>query len=185
MCWAGCDRLARIARALGMSEREQRWVDAAAALKQSILKAAWNEARGYIAGSLGGEELDASVLLLQEVGLVAADDARFHKTVEAIERVLVRDGHVMRYRDDDDFGQPKTAFTACTFWYIDALSSLGRGEEARRLFEHLLTCRNHVGLLSEDIDPSSGELWGNFPQTYAMAGLILSAMKLSRGWETR
>ncbi len=78
---------------------------------------------------------------------------------------------------------PETSFTVCTFWYIEALATLGRHDEARRLFENVLACRNHVGLLSEDLDPKSKELWGNFPQTYSMVGLISSAMRLSRSWE--
>ena len=83
----------------------------------------------------------------------------------------------------DDFGKPTNAFLLCTFWYIDALASVGRRDEALELFNNLLARRNHVGLLSEDIDPRTGELWGNFPQTYSQVGLILSAMRLSRSWE--
>jgi GH15 family glucan-1,4-alpha-glucosidase len=89
----------------------------------------------------------------------------------------------MRYASADDFGLPSAAFTVCTFWYVDALAAVGRVDEARRLFEDLLAKVNHVGLLSEDLDPVTGELWGNFPQTYSMAGLIISAMRLSKGWE--
>jgi pentatricopeptide repeat protein len=83
----------------------------------------------------------------------------------------------------DDFGAPETAFNVCTFWYIDALAAAGRRDEARALFENMLTRRNAVGLLSEDLAPATGELWGNFPQTYSMVGLINSAMRLSRSWE--
>jgi len=83
----------------------------------------------------------------------------------------------------DDFGLPKTSFIICTFWYIDALAASGRREEARGLFESVLARRNHLGLLSEDIDPVTGELWGNYPQTYSLVGLILCAMRLSRSWE--
>jgi pentatricopeptide repeat protein len=78
---------------------------------------------------------------------------------------------------------PSNAFNICTFWYIDALARLGRADEARELFEHMLACRNHVGLLSEDIEPETGELWGNYPQTYSLVGIINAAMHLSRGWE--
>ena len=89
----------------------------------------------------------------------------------------------MRYVKADDFGKPQNAFVICTFWYIDALVKLGRTEEAREMFEDMLSHRNHVGLLSEDIDPETGELWGNFPQTYSMVGLINSAMQLSKPWK--
>ena len=79
---------------------------------------------------------------------------------------------------------PHNAFNICTFWYIDALSRVGRKDEAREIFESMLAHRNHVGLLSEDIDPASGELWGNYPQTYSLVGIINAAMRLSRGWES-
>ena len=80
---------------------------------------------------------------------------------------------------------PRTAFTVCGFWYVDALAAMGRREEARDQFERMLAARTRLGLLSEDIDPQTGTLWGNFPQTYSMAGLILTAMRLSRSWEDR
>lgn len=103
--------------------------------------------------------------------------------MHTIERRLLRDGLVMRYDRPDDFGLPETAFIVCSFWFVDALHAIGRKEEARALFERILGYRNHVGLLSEDVDPRTGQLWGNFPQTYSQVGLILSAMRLSRSWE--
>ena len=90
---------------------------------------------------------------------------------------------MFRYHAADDFGPPQNAFNICTFWYIDALTAMGREQEARTLFENMLAQRNPLGLLSEDLDPQSGELWGNFPQTYSMVGLILCAMRLSKSWE--
>jgi GH15 family glucan-1,4-alpha-glucosidase len=96
---------------------------------------------------------------------------------------LRRGDFIFRYLEKDDFGIPETAFIICTFWYIDALAALGRREEARALFEILLACRNRHGLLSEDIDPNTRELWGNFARTYSMVGLINSAMRLSEPWE--
>src|SRR6478672_5854665 len=111
--------------------------------------------------------------------------SRFTRTVEAIERELLRGNHVMRYASEDDFGMPESAFLICRFWLIDAWWWLGRHEEARDLFIDALGYRNRYGLLSEDIHPQTGELWGNFPQTYSLAGLILTAMRLSRSWEDR
>ena len=96
---------------------------------------------------------------------------------------LRRGQHLFRYVRPDDFGQPENAFVVCTFWYIDALIAQGRTVEARELFENMLACRNHLGLLSEDIDPETNELWGNFPQTYPMVGIVNCAMKLSKTWE--
>lgn len=113
------------------------------------------------------------------------DDPRFKGTVEAIEDQLRPSGskYIFRYIIEDDFGAPENAFTICSFWYIEALAAIGRTEDARALFEDLLERRNHVGLLSEDLNPESGELWGNFPQTYSMVGIINCARILSNRWE--
>ena len=117
--------------------------------------------------------------------MIEANDPRFISTVAAIERELLRDKHVMRYASPDDFGMPESAFLICRFWLIDAWWAAGRKQEARDLFVDALQYRNRYGLLSEDIQIHTGELWGNFPQTYSMAGLILTAMRLSRSWEDR
>jgi len=126
---------------------------------------------------------DASSLVLPEIGLLRADDPRFHATLEMVRTRLMKNGFVKRYVEADDFGQTDNAFLMCTFWYIDALASVGRRSEALELFQNVLDRRNHLGLLSEDIDPHTNELWGNYPQTYSQVGLILSAMRLSRTWE--
>ncbi len=96
---------------------------------------------------------------------------------------LVRDGFVMRYDEADDFGHPETAFLVCTFWYVDALALAGRRDEAREIFNNVLSVRNAAGLLSEDVLAETRTLWGNFPQAYSHVGLIHSAARLSRGWE--
>ncbi len=183
LCWVACDRLAQIARRLGIVDRAAYWRSAADELRDPILARAWNKNKGALAGTLDGEELDASVLLLSELGMLAADDPRFVGTCEAIGRELMRHGRVMRYTNEDDFGAPVTAFLVCNFWYIDALASLGRLDEARGMFIDLLGRRNAFGLLSEDIHPETGALWGNIPQTYSMAAIIDSAMRLSVKWE--
>jgi GH15 family glucan-1,4-alpha-glucosidase len=183
MCWAACDRLARIAERLNLDQRYTYWRTRADEIHTVITAAAWNEDIGSFAESFGGKDLDASLLLLAQIGFVEAEDPRFRGTVEAVEKSLRRDDYIMRYATEDDFGMPETAFTVCTFWYIDALHAIGRVDEARRLFELLLGHRNEHGLLSEDIDLKTGELWGNFPQTYSMVGLINSALRLSKPWE--
>ncbi len=134
-------------------------------------------------GSLDDGELDASVLLLADLGLLEPSDPRFVRTCETIGRELGRGTRIMRYTAQDDFGTPETAFLVCNFWYIDALVSIGRRDEAREMFEGLLERRNAFGLLSEDIHPQTGALWGNLPQTYSMAAIIESAARLSRPWE--
>jgi GH15 family glucan-1,4-alpha-glucosidase len=122
---------------------------------------------------------------MPELGLIDANDPRFVSTVRAIDQELLRERHVMRYAGEDDFGLPETAFLVCRFWLIDAWYLLGRVEEARSMFRDALDVRNHYGLLSEDVHPRTGALWGNFPQTYSMAGLITTGMRLSRSWEDR
>ena len=183
MCWAACDRLARIAAHLSFTGRAEYWQRHARQMHEKIVAEAWNPKLNSFVESFGGGELDASLLLLQHMGFVAADDPRFVGTVEAVEKRLRRGDFLLRYATPDDFGTPHNAFTVCTFWYIDALAAIGRRDEARALFEKILAHRNHVGLLSEDLDPKTGELWGNFPQTYSMVGLITSAMRLSKSWE--
>jgi GH15 family glucan-1,4-alpha-glucosidase len=185
MCWAGCNRLGAIAEHLGMKERAAYWTDIASRMQTRLIEQAWNEKRGAFTAGFGIDDLDASVLLLPEIGLLETHDPRFVRTVEAIERELLRDNHVMRYASEDDFGLPETAFLVCRFWLIDVLWDLGRREQAREMFNDALKYRNRYGLLAEDVHPVTGELWGNFPQTYSMAGLILTAMRLSRSWEDR
>jgi GH15 family glucan-1,4-alpha-glucosidase len=183
MCWAGCDRLARIAAHLGLAERAAHWRERAGHIHQVVCARAWNPTRGTFVATLDGDSLDASLLLLHEVGFLSADDPRFVGTVQAIEHELRRGDFVFRYVEPDDFGTPSTAFLVCTFWYINALAALGRHDEARELFEKILACRNRHGLLSEDIDPETREQWGNFVQTYSMVGLISSAIRLSVRWD--
>lgn len=183
MCWVACDRLARIALKLNLPERAAHWRGYADRLRQRILAEAWSDKHGCLMGALGGSELDASVLLLPELGLLPASDERFIRTCEVVGKKLARNGFIMRYTADDDFGAPETAFLVCQFWYIDALAALGRKGEALDMFADLLKRRNAFGLLSEDIHPQTGELWGNIPQTYTMAGIINTGRFLSRSWQ--
>jgi GH15 family glucan-1,4-alpha-glucosidase len=185
MCWAGIHRLAVIAAQLGFPDRAAHWNAEADRVHAALMERAWNSSCQAFTASFGSDDLDASVLLLPELGVIEPDDPRFVSTVTAIERELLRQKHVMRYAKSDDFGLPETAFLICRFWLIDAWWSIGRREQARELFVDALKHRNRYGLLSEDIHPETGALWGNFPQTYSMAGLILTAMRLSRSWEDR
>lgn len=152
-------------------------------MHQALLDAAWSKERGSFTATFGGNGLDASLLLMFELGFLPPNDPRMLGTLEAIERELVRDGFVYRYLEPDDFGEPEHAFLLCTFWLVDALASVGREEEARAHFERLLEHRTSLGLMAEHIDPRTGELWGNFPQTYSMVGIINCAQRLSKRWE--
>jgi GH15 family glucan-1,4-alpha-glucosidase len=184
MCWAACDRLAHIAAQLGEDARASLWRNRADEIKACILSQAWSEKRQAFVESFGGETLDASVLLMAEVGFINPKDPRFVSTVDQLEKALAKGPHMMRYEASDDFGVPEVAFNICAFWRLDALARIGRHEEARDIFEALLASRNHLGLLSEDTDHVTGEMWGNFPQTYSMVGIINGARRQSRPWET-
>ncbi|KAB7622705.1 glycoside hydrolase family 15 protein [Alkalilimnicola sp. S0819] len=183
MCWAGAKTLAKIAHRLGLEESTTYWARHAVEISRILQEKAWSDEHQAFMANFGGTDLDASLLLMPELGFIRADDSRFIGTVKAIENQLRKGDFLFRYVQEDDFGYPENAFTTCTFWYIDALCAMGRRDEARALFENLLASRNPLGLLSEDLDPKTGELWGNFPQTYCMVGLINSAMRLSRPWE--
>jgi len=185
MCWAACDRLGKIAAHLGREERAAHWRRCAATARATIEANAFDAKLGAYTDTFGGNGLDASLLLMAEVGFHDACDPRFTGTLRAVERHLLRGRHMFRYVSADDFGEPRTAFNICTFWYIDALARVGRIDEAREIFGFLLARRNHVGLLSEDIDPDSGELWGNYPQTYSLVGIVNAAMRLSAPWESQ
>ncbi len=184
MCWAACDRLARIAGVVGMPERAVQWRQRADTIRQRLLAAAWNDKRKAFVAGFDGDDLDASVLLMAEVGFIAADDPRFVSTVDVLERNLCDGPFMRRYEAPDDFGLPQTAFNVCAFWRVDALARTGRIERAREIFEVLLSIRNASGLLSEDYDPRRRELWGNFPQTYSMVGIINGATRLSAAWDS-
>ncbi|TMH71633.1 MAG: glycoside hydrolase family 15 protein [Betaproteobacteria bacterium] len=184
MCWAACDRLAKIARAMARPDRLSHWAARADAIKARILERAWSEVRQSFVASFGGSDLDAGVLLMAEVGFLDPRDTRFVRTVEALEHSLSDGPFMRRYEAPDDFGRPETAFIACCFWRIDALARIGRVEQAREIFDALLARRNHVGLLSEDLVAASGELWGNFPQTYSMVGIVNCATRLSLPWDS-
>jgi GH15 family glucan-1,4-alpha-glucosidase len=183
MCWAACDRLAKIAERLGLKDRASQWRAQADRMHAEIWDRAWDAQRGTFTDAFGCPELDASVLLMPSLGFISPQHPRFLGTLRAIEDELRRGNHLMRYRAADDFGAPENAFNICTFWYMDALAASGRADEARELFENMLACRNSLGLLSEDVNPDTGELWGNFPQTYSMVGIINVARRLSRPWE--
>jgi len=184
MCWAACDRLAKIAAVLGQSTNQATWRGRADTIRAKILEQSWSESRQAFVESFGGKDLDASVLLMAEVGFIDPKDPRFVKTVDALENALCDGPFMRRYEAPDDFGKPETAFNVCSFWRIDALARIGRTAQARDIFEAMLARSNHVGLLSEDLHVASGELWGNFPQTYSMVGVINGAVRLSSRWDT-
>jgi GH15 family glucan-1,4-alpha-glucosidase len=184
MCWAACDRLANAALALGKADRAAFWQERADRIRAHIEQAAWRPDTARFSATFAGDIVDASVLQMLDLRFIRPDDERFLTTLAAIEQELRRGSHMLRYANEDDFGLPQTAFNVCTFWLIEALHLTGRTQEARELFDGMLAQRTPSGLLSEDIDPVTGELWGNFPQTYSLVGIINCAVLLSRSWNT-
>ena len=184
MCWAACDRLGNAADKLGLGERAAFWNGRAAQVRATIEERAWNPELGRFAATFGGDELDASLLQLVDVRFLSPSDPRMAATVAAVEQGLRRGPYMLRYAIADDFGEPKTAFNICTFWLIEVLHMSGRTAEARDLFQDMLGRRSAAGLLSEDITLDGAELWGNYPQTYSLVGLINCAHLLSKPWSS-
>ena len=184
MCWAACDRLANVAEHLDKADRREFWRDRADTIRRTIEAEAWKESEhgGHYGASFQSDYLDASLLQMIELRFIAPDNPRFTATFAAIERELRRGDHMLRYAAEDDFGAPETAFNVCTFWLIEALHIAGRDAEARGLFETMLGHTTRSGMLSEDLDYENNELWGNFPQTYSLVGVINCAGLLSKPW---
>lgn len=182
MCWAACDRLANAAATLGLMDRRDHWQQRADTMHRTIVEQAWRDTSNCLSATFAGDTVDASLLQLLDLRFLAPDDPRFRGTLEAVETGLRRGSHMLRYASRDDFGLPQSAFNVCTFWLIEALHGTGRDADARVLLTEMLSRRTPAGLLSEDIDPLTGELWGNYPQTYALVGLVNCATLLSKPW---
>lgn len=188
MSWAACDRLANVADYIGKADRAAVWRERADAIRDKIEAEAWKEngtnvlGIGHYGASFESDYLDASLLQMVELRFLSPENERFQQTFAAVEKHLRRGDHMLRYAAEDDFGAPETAFNVCTFWLIEALHLAGRDDEARTLFTTMLSHTTQSGLLSEDLDYETGELWGNFPQTYSLVGVINCAGLLSKSW---
>jgi GH15 family glucan-1,4-alpha-glucosidase len=185
MCWVAVDRGAALARRLGHATTADAWQRIADGERDLILRRGFSERLGYFTQALDGEHPDASLLLLPTLGLLDARDPRFTSTLDAYQRLLEVDGLMLRYRHDDDLGSTTSAFTICSFWHAEALALAGRLEDAIRVFDRVAAYANPVGLFSEDIDPATGALLGNFPQAYTHVGLINAATTIGDLLEAR
>jgi GH15 family glucan-1,4-alpha-glucosidase len=185
MCWVAVQRGAKLARDLGLQPQSESWSAEAARMRETILERGFNSELGFFTQGLDGKHADASNLLLPTLGLLDAKDPRFVSTVRAYERLLVRDGWMLRYVHADDFGETTSAFSICSFWWAEALALMGELDDAAALFQRLLRSANRVGLFSEDVDPKSGRLLGNFPQAYTHVGLVHAAMTIGELLEAR
>ncbi len=176
MCWVALDRGAKIASMLNKYGYSERWQKEADKVWQDVMTYGWKEELQSFSQTYDNMAMDSSLLLMEPYGFIAADDIRYHKTVKAVKKALLHKGLMYRYNSEDDFGLPSSAFTICTFWLIRALFVIGEKEEARCLFDDVLTCSNHLGLFSEDIDFNTKEQLGNFPQAYSHLALVNTAI---------
>jgi len=184
MCWVAFDRAIKLAEQFGMPGPVDRWRKVRDAIHAEVCEKAFNAVRNSFTQYYGGETMDASLLLMPQVGFLAPDDPRIVGTIKAVEHDLLRNGFVDRYATDavdDGVGGTEGAFLACSFWLADAYVLSKRREEAVELFERLLSLRNHLGLLSEEYDPVHKRLIGNFPQGFSHLGLINTAHNLVQG----
>ena len=184
MHWAGSRRAAEVGDALEAPELAARARSVEERARELLETQCWNDEIGALTQVAGEPQLDAALLLAVHLGFFAPDDPRALRHVDAIRSSLSVDGGLLRrYTVQDDFGHMEAAFTVCTFWLVEALALIGRTDEARALFDRLLSLDNGLGLYSEDILPDTLEQSGNFPQTYSHVGLINAAFRLSRRWD--
>lgn len=185
LCWVAIDRAIKVAELTKRDDYAHKWEHLRDDIKENILDKGWNEAAQSFTQAYGSDDLDASTLLMEAYGLIDAKDPKFISTVMATQRDLSRNGLMYRYRNRDDFGLPTSSFTICTFWLIQALDRIGEHDQAKELFDQILSYSNHLGLFSEDIDFESKRLLGNFPQAYSHLALIETAMLFSKDIELR
>jgi len=184
LCWTAIDRAVKIAELLNRSNYVQTWTNLRDTIHADIVEHAWSPQKQAFTQAYGSNDLDASVLLMESYGFISANDPRYVSTVLQIQNDLENNGLMYRYRNNDDFGKPKSAFTICSFWLINSLYKIGRKEEAIQKFEALIGHANHLGLFSEDIDFETRHLLGNFPQAYSHLALIETAITLMDGQKT-
>jgi GH15 family glucan-1,4-alpha-glucosidase len=180
MCWVALDRGIRLARDHGLDAPLDRWERSRAAVRAAILEHGYDRARGAFVQAFGSSALDASALVIPRVGFLPPTDRRVRSTVERIRRELTRNGLVDRYRTADGLAGGEGSFVLCTFWLVDALALGGRLDEAHDLFDHTIAYANDLGLLSEEVDPVTRELLGNFPQGFSHLALIGAAVNLAK-----
>ena len=181
LCWVAIDRAIKIAKLINMRDYLPEWNRLRDKIKKDIYKNAWNEKIGAFTQSYGSEDMDASNLLMEFYDFIDASDEKFKSTVYETRKQLCKNGLMYRYRNKDDFGEPTSSFTICTFWLINSLLKIGEKEEAIKMFEKMLQYGNHVGLYSEDLDFKTKRLLGNFPQAYSHIALIETAINISEG----
>jgi GH15 family glucan-1,4-alpha-glucosidase len=183
LAWAGIDRAVQAVERFGLDGPLERWKETRRQIHQEVCTKGFDPERGTFVQSYGSTGLDSALLLIPQVGFLPWDDERVTGTVQAVQRELMHDGFLLRYRTDSDGGDGlpghEGAFLACTFWLADALYGAGHTEQAVELFDRLLDLRNDVGMLSEEYDPTTHRHLGNTPQAFSHVGLVNTARHLS------
>jgi GH15 family glucan-1,4-alpha-glucosidase len=182
MAWVAFDRAIRAVEGFGLPGPVERWRAVARKIHEEVCRHGFSGKKNAFRRSYDSEELDASLLLLPLVGFLPAEDPRVIGTVLAVQRELVTNGFVARYRthpEQDGLPGGEGAFLPCSFWLVNALVAIGRRAEAERLFESLLAIRNDVGLLAEEYDPKHARMVGNFPQAFSHLALVDAAHALA------
>lgn len=181
MHWMGARSLHTIGTTLDDASLASRGKELQERARLCLDQECWNEEGGFYAETVGGSQADASLLFMISIGYLAKEHPRAASHLDALcERLRGAEGLFRRYVHDDGLGETHSSFTVCTLWYAEALAHLGKSEESRAVLDAVLARCNHLGLLSEDIDPVDNSLWGNFPQTYSHVGIIRCALALSR-----
>jgi GH15 family glucan-1,4-alpha-glucosidase len=181
MCWAAADRMQKISQLHSPAEAQE-FAAAATKIRDEILQNAIDPARQCLVADYGGTEVDAALLQAIPLRLLHPSDTRMIATIDAVRADLQWNGWLKRYRTNDGFGVPSVAFTLCTFWFVEALANAGKIDEARALMDKVREIRSPLGLLSEDVNPATGEMWGNFPQAYSHVGMIHAAFAAAPRW---
>ena len=176
MCWVALDRATKIAAILHEDIYVKKWQTEADKIRKDVILHGWKDKLQSFSQTYENNDLDSSLLLMESYGFLTADDEKYVKTVNAIQKDLMYNGLLYRYKNSDDFGKPTSAFTICTFWMVRALFVTNRKEEAYKLFQKLISYSNHLNLFSEDLDFDSKEQLGNFPQAYSHLALINTAL---------
>jgi GH15 family glucan-1,4-alpha-glucosidase len=185
-CWVALDRAVKVAEELGMKDDSARWSRLRDEIRDSVMTKGWDKSLGSFVRSYGSKQLDAANLLMPQVRFIDAEDPKMRSTIERTMEVLMRRGKfVYRYLSDDGLPGEEGAFLSCSFWLVNCLTLLGRLDEAEKLLSSLMQCSNHLGLFSEEIDPESGAMLGNFPQAFTHMGFITAAVGLSKALEER
>lgn len=182
LAWAAFDRGVRSFSEHNDNGCVQRWADLRDQIREEVFEKGFDKERNSFVQAYGSKDLDASALMLPLIGFVDPNDPKAIGTVEAIERELMPNGLVQRYDPktvDDGLPGCEGTFLACSFWLVDNYHLQGRAEDAERLFEKLVGVTNELGLLSEEYDPKTGMMLGNFPQALSHIGLVNSAFNLS------